>query len=400
MRPPRLRLLLRWRANDPLDQQSERHATWLELFFDLVFVLALSGITDRLSDTASPPAGQVIEALGVFIVVQWAWVGQAYFDNRFNLDDVPQRLLTLVATAGAGAIAAGTRDLSDSLLLPIGYLVVRGSLILMYVRVYWSGLPARGVVPVYLIGFGFGWLLWLGSLALLPPSRPVVWIAALVVELLTPWVGHARLAQHPVHETHLPERVGQFTIILLGSTLTELNAAVPAFEPAVRVVLAAAVAFVVPACIWWVYTTFLISQPVAEKLRSGQEFTYLHVPNGAAILFLGWALGEVVREIDLGSSHVPLGLRLVLGVSLAAWILCGLGIQWFSMNPLNTWQVWAVAAWTVPVVLVSVMVAEPVRLLILIAALLVGYTVLISREISRRTEAVASASPDRPLGTD
>ena len=100
-----------------------------------------------------------------------------------------------------------------------------------------------------------------------------------------------------------------------------------------------------------------------------------------------WALGELVHEIDLGVSHVPMVLRLVLGVSLASWILCGLGIQWFSINPLAGWQVGVVAAWTVPVLLVSIMVVEPVRLLLLIASLLVGYSVLISREISRRTEA-------------
>jgi low temperature requirement protein LtrA len=399
VRPPRLGFLLRRRAPEVVEEE-ERHATWLELFFDLLFVLALTGIISRLGNQTAPPAGAILDAAGIFVLVQWAWVGQAFYDNRFNLDDVPHRLLVLAATAGVGAIAAGTRDVPNSLLLPIGYLVVRGALILQYLRVYFSDLPNRGVTPVYLTGFGTGWLLWLGSLALLPPSRPVVWVAALVVELLTPWIAHRQLARYPVHETHLPERIGQFTIILLGGTLTELNNAVPAFHAPGRAAYAAALAFVVPASIWWAYTTFLISRPTAEKLRSGQKYSYLHVPNGLAILFLGWALGQLVHEVALASAHVPLVLRAALGASLAVWILCGLGIQWFSANPLSSWQECVAAGWVVPIVVVSLVVTDPIALLVLLSLLVAGHCVLISRQISQRAAAVESAPAAPPLGTD
>ena len=157
LRLPRLVDLLRLRAPNRPSREAERHASWLELFFDLVFVLALSGITVRLGGAAAPTADQILVALGIYIVVQWSWVGQAFFDARFELDDVPHRLLVLIATAGAGAEALGTRESIESYLLPIGYLVVRGALIAAYLRVYLSDRPARPLVSVYLIGFGIGW---------------------------------------------------------------------------------------------------------------------------------------------------------------------------------------------------------------------------------------------------
>ncbi len=392
VRPPRLAFLLRRRTPEVVDEE-ERHATWLELFFDLLFVLALSGITARLGDQTSPPAGQIFGSLGIFILVQWAWIGQAYYDTRFNVDDVPHRLLVLLATAGVGAIAAGTLAAPYSLLLPIGYLVVRGSLILMYLRVFWSDLPARHVAPLYLTGFGIGWLLWLGSLALPPQARPVVWAAALVVELATPWIGKPLLRRYPVHETHLPERIGQFSIILLGVTLTDLNKAVPTLHPPGRTAFAAALAFVVPASLWWVYTTLRASEPLAAKLRSGQEYSYLHAPNGAAILFLGWSLGQLVHEVELDSSHVPEVLRVTLGASLAVWILCGLGIQWFSVQPLSTRQAGLAASWVVPVVVVCLVVTRPIPLLVLETLLMLLYAMLISRLVSRPVSRRAGSAP-------
>jgi low temperature requirement protein LtrA len=397
--PASLLLLLRLKAPDAISDESERHASWLELFFDLVFVLALSGITQRLGDRPDPPVGLLLEALGVFVLVQWAWTGQCYYDNRFDLDDVPHRLLVLLATAGAGAIALGTRDVNGSLLLPIGYLVVRGALILMYLRVYWSDRPARGVVPVYLVGFGIGWLLWLGSLALLPSSRPVVWVVALAVELLTPYVGRPTLAGHPVHVTHLPERIGQFTIILLGTSLTQVNNAIPALDPRLRAVLAGGVAFIIPACIWWIYTTFLNRRLRPERLRSGQDYSYLHVPNGAAILFLGWALGEIVGQIQRGEPTIPIGLGAVLGAALATWILCGLGIQWFSVAALSRGQVVVAASHTVPILAVALTVRDPVLLLVLIAAVMVVNAIVVSRMITRGAR-TAEPAPAAPVETD
>jgi low temperature requirement protein LtrA len=369
----------------------------LELFFDLVFVLAMTGITSRLNGPTLPTLSQIAVALGIYALVQWSWVGQAFFDARFDLDDVPHRLLVLVATVGAGAEALGTRQSIDSYLLPIGYLVVRGALILAYVRVYLSDQPARAVVPVYLVGFGSGWLLWLASLALPVMIRPTVWIAAFAVELLTPWIGYKPLVRYPVNISHFPERVGQFTIILLGSTLSNLSDAVPTSNSPVRVIATAGVAFVLPAAIWWVYSTFLTSRLAIPRLGSGRGYFLLHVPFGAAILFLGWALGRTIHRIDAGETELPLVLRLVLGASIVGWMLCGLGLQWFSVGSISPPRAVIASSGVLSITLVALVVTEPALTLILIAAVMIVYAIVVSREISRR--AVVSG-PAADVGAD
>src|SRR5689334_12594070 len=190
----------------------------------------------------------------------------------------------MLAVGGAGAITLGAQDLPAGDLLPVGYLVVRGTLILMYLRVLATDDASRDLVTVYVVGYGVGWLLWLTSLWVEPALRVPLWIVALAVELATPWLGRRWLLRHPVHRSHLPERMAQFTIIQIGAILVSLRDGVPDSGLSGRALGAAAAALVITASIWWVYTTFLTSQLAIPRLASGTGYAYLHVPIGAGIL--------------------------------------------------------------------------------------------------------------------
>jgi low temperature requirement protein LtrA len=375
---------LRLGVPGPEDLQRERHASWLELFFDLAFVLALFTVTRRLGMDPSPTIGEIATVVGLFVLVQWAWAGVSFFDTRFDPDDVPHRLLVLLASAGAGAVALGVDEVPASPLVPIGYLVVRGSLLLMYLRVRGSGPAGREISSVYLTGFGIGWLLWLGSLAVPPTWRPAVWAVAFAIELLTPWVTLDRLARYPVHPTHLPERIGQFTIILLGSTLNDLLRAVPATRPPAHVLAAALVAFVIPASIWWLYTGLVSRRQEPSRLRGGQTYIYLHIPHGASLLLLGWAIGQAVAEVASDSHRLSVALRLVLAGSLVARLLCSIGLHASAFGPLTRGDLAAALSGVVTVAIVAVTVTDPFLTLGLLAAATVGQGVVTTRLIERR----------------
>jgi low temperature requirement protein LtrA len=373
---------LRLRHPGAPDLNQERHATWLELLLDLVFALALLGVTARLGMRPSPSAAQLGAAIGIFVLIQWSWLGQLFYDTRFDPDDTPHRLLVLVAIVGVGAITLGVRHVPDSLLLPVGYLIVRGCLLAMYLRVLTADRSARDLVAVYLTGFGTGWLVWAASLAVSPNLRPALWIAALAIELLTPWLGRRRFDRYPVHPTHLPERIGQFTIILLGVTLVNLRDAVPGAHPPGRVLLAAATSFVLLASMWWIYTTFVTSGLAGPHLASGRNYVYIHAPGGAAILFLGWALGVAVHQVRL-SHPLPLTTRLVLGGSIVTWMVVGIGLQRFALGRLPRQRALLGLCGTIPIIVVTPVVTNPGLLLGLLAAILVGYAVTVSPQIVR-----------------
>jgi len=95
--PPRLRTLEE-------DDGDERHATWLELFFDLVFVVAVAQLASSLSHDLTLHGFLVF--CGLFVPVWWAWVGYTFYADRFDTDDVVHRLLMLGGMFAVGALAS------------------------------------------------------------------------------------------------------------------------------------------------------------------------------------------------------------------------------------------------------------------------------------------------------
>ncbi|OKI65044.1 hypothetical protein A6A27_24850 [Micromonospora sp. CB01531] len=239
---------------------------------------------------------------------------------------------------------------------------------------------------VYLTGFGAGWVVWLASLAVPAPVRPAVWAVAMTVELATPWLGLRRLSRSPVDVVHLPERMGQFSIIVLGSALANVLAAVP-IHPGPRLAVAAAAAFAVPAAVWWVYTTFVNTGLALARLRGGQAYAYLHLPMSSALLLLGWSLGEVIRQIDAEAPTIPPALRLILAGSLVGWMLCGLGLHWLSLRRLGARRLALTGGGIGSVTAIAAAVASPLPMLLLVAATLGGYAVLLTRHLTGMAKA-------------
>ncbi|MFC6022936.1 low temperature requirement protein A [Plantactinospora solaniradicis] len=375
------RLTARWGLEPSALPGSEaRHATWLELFFDLVFVLALAAVQSRLTDEV-PDAGEILRTAGLFVVVYWAWVGQAFYDTRFDPDDFAHRVSVLIGMLGAGTMAVGVRDAPDTLLLPIGYLVVRATLLALYLRVRGTSPTARRLTAIYLSGFGAGWLIWAASLAVPGHLRPLLWLIGLAVELLTPWLGRRWLSQHPVHPSHLPERIGQFTIILLGVSLTDLIGAVPT-QPSVAVSAVAVTAFAIPASVWWVYTTYVTIGLTGTRLNAGLGYANVQGVLGAALLLLGWCLGQAVREVAAGSPELPGMLRFLLAVSLGGWFLGGLALQWLSLGTVPLPRI-LFAPIAIGLISAVALVPRATAMVPLLAVVLIGYAVVVSRLIIR-----------------
>lgn len=390
--PARLASRLRLGAPAPArDEAGHRHASWLELFFDVVFVFALAAVVDRLGDDPVPPPGAVLIVCGLFVVVQWAWVGQVFYDTRYDPDDGPHRLMVLIALAGAGVMTLGVNEVPESRLLPVGYVIVRGVLLLLYLRVRPAGGAAREVTSVYLTGFGLGWLIWLVSLAAPPATRPVLWIVAMCVELSTPWLGFRRLRRSPVDTRHLPERLGQFAIIVLGSALARLLGAMPD-GPDLRAILAAAVAFVVPASAWWIYTTFVTTGLAVARLRGGQEYTYLQGLMNAGMLAIGWSLGQVLGLIVEGAETVPQPLRMMLAASIVIWLLGGLGLNALALGRPDARRL-AISGYGVgSIILIALAASRPLPLLALISVAMALYAALVTRRLTAQRREV----PDHP----
>ena len=299
----------------------ERHATWLELFYDLVFVAAVSQVARRLEVRVSPTAALSYAVL--FIPVWWTWVGAVFYENRFGSDDLIERLLTFlqIAVATALAVTVGTVYSRDGGIgFPLAYAAIRLILVAEYVRARHYALDARPVTTRYALGFGIAAAFWGASVLLEPPGRYVLWGLGLVVDFATPLTAGQLHARFAPHGTHLPERFGQFNLIVLGAAITAVVTALGEFRwnlpGAVTAILSLLLAF----GFWWLYFDTLdasVIEAAREQGRIGpyQVWLYAHLPLAAGIAAAGVGAEYAIRSAMEPTMHV--GERWLLCASVA-----------------------------------------------------------------------------------
>jgi low temperature requirement protein LtrA len=280
--PPRLRTVE--------EDFGERHATWLELFFDLVFVVAVAELGLNLVD--EPTFEGFLQYVGLFIPIIWAWVGFTFYANRFDTDDVTYRLLILLAMFAVAALATQTphaiEDGGEG--FAVSYIFVRLVLLALYARAIRHVPVARPVTTLYFTAFSIGVLLWLASLLVPPPGRWWLWGLALSVELAVPFLAWRRVPGPPVDSRHLPERYGLLTIIVLGESVLAVVLGVAHTSWELDSGLAAAGGFLAAAAVWWLYFDYLDETVVARSNAAGFVYVYGHFPVIIGIATMGVAV--------------------------------------------------------------------------------------------------------------
>jgi low temperature requirement protein LtrA len=311
LEPPRLRT--RGRGVD-----EQRRATWLELFFDLVFVAAVSQLANALS--AEPTAARFFGFLALFVPVWWAWMGFTFYANRFDTDDLPYRLLMLLAMFGVAVLATTIPSVFDGATegFPIAYVAVRLVLVTLYARATRHVPEARALARTFFTAFSFAILIWIASLAFDSPWAYVLWGIALTIELVTPIPAWRLLRDAPVDPRHLPERFGLLTLIVLGESVLAVVLGVAKVSWDARSGAAAAAGFVIAASLWWIYFDFLDEGALtARGILGGLIYTYM---NYCVVVGLA-ALGAGVKLAILGTG----GTSWILSAGLALTMV-GLGV--------------------------------------------------------------------------
>ena len=274
-----------------------RRVTWLELFFDLIFVAAVAQVGAPLAGDYSPNG--LLRYAFLFVLIWWAWSGHTLYTTRFDHDDGLQRLLILVQCFIAAVMAANARDALDSRSsagFGAAYAAMRIVLVVQYLRV--RKLPeARDLATRFASGIGIAAALWMASAFLDAPGRYWIWGAALAIDFATPWLAVDHATRFPPDAAHFPERFGLFTIILLGEFVAAVMRGIESqeywsFPAATTAFSGMAFAFT----IWWWY--FDVARSAAERhirskrqARAFQIWHYAHLP-----LFLGIGVAGVGFE--------------------------------------------------------------------------------------------------------
>ena len=247
------------RARRP--DEHHRVSTPLELLFDLCFVVAVAQAAANLdhSFVENHVGTGIMSYVMVFFAIWWAWMNFTWFASAYDNDDVPYRLTVLVQIAGSLVMAAGIPKLfndGDSLVVVIGYVIMRLAMVTQWLRAAASDPPRRTTALRYAVGVTVVQLGWLVTLVVPSNLFVPVFLILVVAELAVPVIAE-RGSKTTFHPHHITERYGLFTVIVLGESVT---AATLAFQAALDeaensgTLIGMAVAGIVTLfCLWWIY---------------------------------------------------------------------------------------------------------------------------------------------------
>ena len=298
----------------------ERHASWLELFFDLVFVLAVAQVTQILVKNSDIVG--FLEFAILFVPIWWSWVGFTFYADRFESNETTYRVFTFAAML---AVSAFSLTLSNAFTpagdfsLVVAYVLVRSILIGLYIRAAYYVPLARPLILRLVTGFSAGVVIFLISLLAEPPLRYYIWGAAVLVELFTPLFNVRQNRIIPLDYSHIPERFGLFTIIVLGEAVIATATGAAAVSWTFTTIAMASIGFAMAACVWWVNFEFVEDDAVKSPFLFPRfVYLYSHYFVVASIVALGVGVEHAIKET--GEEHLHLPTLALLGGSIATYL--------------------------------------------------------------------------------
>ena len=296
----------------PRDGEEQR-TTPVELFFDLVYVFAVTQLS-HLVINGDLRIAAIGRAAFLLLVVWWAWIYTTWMVNWFDPQSVIVRVVLMgVALASLLMSAAIPTALTSHAPLFAGAYVAmqvgRNVAEMLLVR---RGEPLRPVFELVVMWSCASGILWIAG-ALVPSStRFALWGPALAVDLLapwvgfrTPWLGRSRTEDWDIEGGHFADRFQAFVIIALGESIVVAGATASARGLSIEVGLALACAFLISGALWWLYFDEVAEQAqrnIAESEDPGRlardAYTYLHLPVVAGIIMVAIADDLLIAHPD------------------------------------------------------------------------------------------------------
>ncbi len=306
-------------------EEEDRRTSYLELFFDLVFVFAITQVTVLLvEDTSAAGFARSTLVLGM---VWWAWSGYTWMTNAVDIGSMAVRVLFLVATLASFFMALAVPDAfqDEGLWFVVPYFVVR----LLQVGIYLWGLRED---PAYLRAFArlAPWFVIAPAIALAGgffdgPARTALWALSLAIDVGST-LALGRENDFRISPAHFAERYALFIIIALGESIVAIGVGAAQIPRDATFALAVVVAFTGVAGLWWAYFDFTalvieralrLTPPRKQGPFARDVFTLVHFGP-----VLGIILYAVAAKKTLAHPSDPLTAagRWALGIGVAAYL--------------------------------------------------------------------------------
>jgi low temperature requirement protein LtrA len=345
----------------------EQRVTPLELFFDLVYVFAVTQLSHRLLEHLSLRGA--LETLLLLVVVWSAWVGTVWITNWLDPDRLSVRLMLVAVMLASLVMSVAIPDAfgERGLMFALAYVAIQvGRTAFVLIALGGTHQLSRNFQRV-LSWYVASGALWIMGGLLEGEARYVLWGLALSVDFCgpiagfwTPSLGRTRTGEWTIEGGHFAERCRLFVIIALGESLLVTGTTFGEIESSTATVSAFVLAFFGSVALWWIY--FSRGTEAASGIISSSEdpgrlarsaYTYFHIPIIAGII--AFAAADELTVAHPGEHGTPTSVALILG-GTALFLAGHAFFKWAVFGVLSFSHVVAIA---VLAVLVPVGLAIP-----------------------------------------
>jgi low temperature requirement protein LtrA len=311
-------------------RDAHARVTFVELFFDLVFVFAVTQLSHTL--VAHLSFGGALQTAFLLLAVWWVWMYTCWFTNWIDPDKPAVRMLMFTLMLAGLLMSAAIPNAfgHEGLLFAIAYAFIQ------VVRTAFMVVAVRGRDPANHRNFLriFTWLavsavFWIAGGCLTGVERAALWVVGLSLEIFGPTIGYfvpgmgrSTTADWKIDGAHMAERCALFVIIALGESILVTGATAASLPATTAAVCAFVVAFVGSVAMWWIYFNIGAERGTRQIVGSTDPgrvaravYTYAHIPIVAGIVVCAVA-DEITIAHPVGHVHLPEALALLGGPAL------------------------------------------------------------------------------------
>ena len=325
--------MLRLLRTNTVPHLHEESTTWLELFFDLVYVAILVEMGGRLGHNLSPQG--LIEYALLFIPIWLSWLEPVYYSRRFPTDDIGHRLLTVAYMAVILFMAFELHGVTEDNPTPflLAFAASKAILALMYVWAWYRHPQYRTFTLPYTILFSVLTVVWV-VIALWDPLGYAWWAVAIALSFFAPffmprimkWGGRPEMEEPPVKSQYVLDRFGELTLIVVGEFFLEAALDAAERESYLLTALYGLSLLMISGGLWWLYFDHLDHSNLTDNRAKPRFWIDLHYPFLAALTAYAVAGNEVFALVP--DEPLTDEIRLLLCGALAIVLLAVAGFEW------------------------------------------------------------------------
>nr|WP_319399226.1 low temperature requirement protein A [uncultured Carboxylicivirga sp.] len=320
------------------DQEEDRKVSFLELFYDLIYVAIIAQLSHKLAvDISWTSFGEFVF---LFLVVWWGWYNGAIYHDLHGNNDIKTRVVTFLQMFAVTAMAIFIHNAftEGAIGFTISYCVFLLIITVLWYRTGYHDPDHKPLSNPYAFSYLISTAIMLGSLFVAPPIQFYMWYASFIIIVIQPFLLYSIGINKPEIQAQVDksiglspsiiERFGLITIIVLGEVVVGVvNGLISNGNLSFVSGLVAFLSMSIGVGIWWVYFDYISNQKPKSIHLVEYIWGYLHMPLTIGIT----TIGAATINITASSSEVDQGVKLLLTGGIAV-VYLSISTMFFTLR--------------------------------------------------------------------